>query len=833
MKTAELAHSLAMMRATLESTTDGIVVTDGDGRITDFNQNFVEMWRASSALMDAQARPQLAEVSSEHFDDPESFRDRVREIYASSPPSSYDLLKLRDGRMLERFSRAQFIDDRNVGRVWSFRDITEQRRAEHALRKHSEWLRVTLTGIGEAVITVDVEGRVTSLNPVAELLTGWSTDDAQGMSIEDVIHLINEESRQPVENPVSKSLREGRVVGPANHTVLIARDGTEHAIGDSAAPIRDVVGNVIGVVLIFRDVSDERKAELALHRAARTTRFLADSSAALARPADSESTLQRIADLAVPIFADWCAVDIRNADGTTRRVAITHNDPITLQLVRDLQDKYHARPNETRGRASLRTGVSQWVPEIPDSLLAATALDEESLQLIRGLGLRSYISVPLKARDGDTLGALTFVMAESGRTYVADDLRAAEDLANRASIAIENSNLVEALKESDRRKDEFLAVLAHELRNPLAPVRNAVEIMRAKAPPVAELKWAGDIIDRQVEQMTRLVDDLLDVSRISRGTIDLRIERIELSRVVADAVESCRPLIERRGHALSVILPPEPLFLNADPTRLAQILLNLLNNSAKYTERGGRIWLTATCEGAQVEIRVRDTGVGISASTLPRVFEMFTQVDRDLERSQGGLGIGLTLVKRLVESHGGTVEAHSPGLGKGSEFIVRLPVAADGPAHEAPRVGDREEEEPRTLPSHRILVVDDNRDAADSLAMILQMMGHEVGIAYDGVEAERRAAELQPSIVLLDLGLPKLNGYEVARRIKGTRTGDVVLVALTGWGQAEDRRRTREAGFDFHLTKPVESDALNTLLGDAHALHSDRVARHEPMTSDS
>jgi CheY-like chemotaxis protein/two-component sensor histidine kinase len=316
------------------------------------------------------------------------------------------------------------------------------------------------------------------------------------------------------------------------------------------------------------------------------------------------------------------------------------------------------------------------------------------------------------------------------------------------------------------------------------------------------------------------VDDLLDLSRISQGKIVLRKERVELAAVVGSAVEASRPLIEKWGHELTVTLPPEPVLLEADPVRLAQVLLNLLNNAAKYTNQGGRIGLTAEREGEAVLVRVKDTGIGIPAEMLPRVFEMFTQVEQSQERSQGGLGIGLTLVQRLVQLHGGTVEAHSDGPGKGSEFVVRLPVA--GPARARGPQGAADGGQVVAPPACRILVVDDNRDAADSLAVLLRMMGHEVHTAHDGLEAVGAVAVLQPDVVLLDIGLPKLNGYEVARRVRQGRAEGVVLIALTGWGQEEDRRRSREAGFDHHLTKPVELAALQQLLAATNPTEPER-----------
>ncbi len=556
---------------------------------------------------------------------------------------------------------------------------------------------------------------------------------------------------------------------------------------------------------------ERKRAEQARETSEQTTRFLANASAALADLTDYESTLQKVASLAVPRFADWCAADIQEPDGSVRRLAAAHVDPEKVELVRELDRKYPSLASKMRGaRQVIKTGESEWAISIPDELLVTHTQDEEHLLIVRNLGLRSYICVPLKSRSS-VLGALTFVSAESGRVYREDDVRAAEDLAHRAVIAIENANLLATLKEASHRKDEFLAMLAHELRNPLAPIRNAVQIFRAKSPPSPELQWATELIDRQVSQMTRLVDDLLDVSRITRGKIELRKESVDIATVVNNAIDISRPLIEKWGHRFTVAIPPHPILLEADSTRLTQVVSNLLNNAAKYTAPGGRIELAVERDGDHVLIRVKDNGIGISPEMLPRVFEIFMQVDRAIERAEGGLGIGLTLVKRLVEMHGGTVEARSAGAGQGSEFAVRLPISQGIQNAETQKLGGKQEVPPP--PARRILVVDDNRDAADSLGMLLRLTGNEVHTAHDGLEAVGAVATFQPDVVLLDIGLPKLNGYEVARRLRQEEGGaNRLLIAMTGWGQDEDRNRSREAGFDHHLTKPVEFKALQKLL---------------------
>ncbi len=369
----------------------------------------------------------------------------------------------------------------------------------------------------------------------------------------------------------------------------------------------------------------------------------------------------------------------------------------------------------------------------------------------------------------------------------------------------------EALKDADRRKDEFLATLAHELRNPLAPLRNGLQILRLSRGDAAAADRAMGMMDRQLGQMVHLVDDLLDVSRITRGKLHLRRDRVELAAVVRNAVEASRPLVEAAGHRLAVSLPPEPVHLDADPTRLAQVLSNLLTNAAKYTERGGDIRLAAERRGDGVVVSVRDTGIGIAAEHLPRLFEMFSQVDSALERSPGGLGIGLALVRGLVEMHGGTVEARSEGRGRGSEFVVRLPLPGDPPA--GPARADDDSGPAAARPRRRVLVADDNRDAADSLAEMLRLFGHEVHAAHDGREAVEAAAWFRPEVALLDIGMPRLNGYEAARLIREQADRRrVVLVAVTGWGQEDDRRRGAEAGFDAHLTKPVAPADLDRLL---------------------
>jgi signal transduction histidine kinase/DNA-binding response OmpR family regulator len=384
------------------------------------------------------------------------------------------------------------------------------------------------------------------------------------------------------------------------------------------------------------------------------------------------------------------------------------------------------------------------------------------------------------------------------------------DISERKRLEEDLRQVAAELSESDRRKDHFLAMLAHELRNPLAPIRNAVEFLRLVAGDADDVKSAAELMDRQVVQMVRLVDDLLDVSRISRGKIQLRMDRVELVSAITDVVEATRKFAASMELDLTTSFPSQPLFLNADPTRLAQLVGNLLHNASKFTPSGGRVSLTVEQGNERAVLRVRDTGIGIAADQLPHIFEMFVQADSSLERSQGGLGIGLTLVKQLVEMHGGTVEAFSAGAGMGSEFVVQLPIDKDASICQ-------NQQPSNSIPSSklvgRILVVDDNRDSAESLAALLKLNGNTTQTAFDGLKALEVGATFCPDVVLLDIGLPELNGYDVARKIREQPWGrNIVLIALTGWGKEEDRRRSSEAGFNSHLVKPVEFAQLNALL---------------------
>jgi signal transduction histidine kinase/ActR/RegA family two-component response regulator len=479
----------------------------------------------------------------------------------------------------------------------------------------------------------------------------------------------------------------------------------------------------------------------------------------------------------------------------------------SLAESKDLHTLQHCLTANRHGEQRWEAGWS--LPEVVRDyqILRLVVLEFLQENLERPLAYRELLAIGLALDEALAASVVMYVHGREQHQRALEDQRAEQEKHAHEQL----QKQADALQQADRRKNEFLAMLAHELRNPLEPIRNAVEIVRVQGPAAPDLHWARGVIDRQLTQLTSMVDDLLDVSRIARGKIRLQKEPIDLASVVQQAVETARPLIDCRKQALAVSLPDEPLWLEADAPRLTQVLVNLLTNSAKYTEVGGRIWLEVERDGLGAVLKVRDTGIGIAAEQLPFVFEPFVQEDRAAERAYGGLGLGLSLVRSLVELHGGKVEVFSNGPGQGSEFVVHLPLLGALPATGASR-----RDKPKASakgPARRILVVDDNYDSADSLALLLRFAGHEVRTAYDGRMALEAARAQAPDVVLLDIGLPGTDGHEIARRIRHELgLFQALLIALTGYGQEEDKRRSHEAGFNAHLVKPVNLEELRFLL---------------------
>ena len=545
--------------------------------------------------------------------------------------------------------------------------------------------------------------------------------------------------------------------------IVIERpDGSRWTALAHATPFHDEAGRVAGAVSLLLDITEQRQA----------ARVMADARAY------AESIVDTVRE---PLLVLDGELRVKSASRSFYRV-------------------FGVTPQETGNRLVYELGNRQW--DIPALRKLLTEIlpqntmfnDYEVEHTFPTIGHRTML---LNARR---------LYREENQTELI--LLAIEDITFEKEAEKRAYELMIQLKDADRRKDQFLATLAHELRGPLAPLRNMLEIMQRAKDDGHLFQQARDTMERQLRQLVRLVDDLIDVGRITRDKIELRKERIELASVIQQSVEACRPLAECANLQVSATLPPEPIYLYVDPVRLAQVFSNILNNACKYTEPGGRISLVAERQGSDVAVTVKDTGLGIPPDKLDSVFEMFTQIDRTLECSQGGLGIGLTLAKRLVEMHDGTISAHSEGPGAGSEFVVRLPILIGTPKAETPKPTAEQ-----TAPPRRILVVDDYTDAASSLALLLKITGNETHIANDGLEAVEAAEKFRPDVVLLDIGLPKLNGYDACRRIREQPWGqNMVIVALTGWGQEEDRRRSKDAGFDGHLIKPVDYAALMKVL---------------------
>ncbi|QDT54184.1 Aerobic respiration control sensor protein ArcB [Caulifigura coniformis] len=797
------------------------------------------------------------------------------------------------------------------------------------LQEQKERLRVTLASIGDAVISTDAGCRVEFLNPVAEKLLGWTNAEAVGQPLVNVFRIIDEWTREPAENPAQRALADGTIVSLANYTILVAKDGAERRIDDSAAPIRDADGGVIGCVLVFRDVDEQRQTERYRNTRLAITQFLNQSPSIDVACA---GTLERICD-----DLNWEAGFFWAPNGDPGLLRCRYSWRHTDGDIHEFENASRGaafEPGESLPGSVWQSGQPAWIHEISDDpgfVRRAAAINA---------GLRSSFACPIRSRDRtiavieffsrrsrpkdanllevigtiagtlgqfierieaenqlresqarlqavldhapamiylvdaddrfllinrrwrDVLGLTNEQVAgrkldeffppeiveqfsannrkvlateqpaefeesviQDGRLRTYISIKAPFRYGAAQSLAVcgistditERKQAEESLRQADRLKDEFLATLAHELRNPLAPIRNSLQLLKIADLDLETGVWAREVIERQVDHLVRLVDDLLDVSRVTRGKIGLRPQPIELGDVIASAVETVQPLIALQHHRLAVEIASGSLKVNADPTRMTQVFGNLLTNAAKYTDESGEISVDVREVVGQAVVTVRDNGIGIAPDVLPHVFDLFVQAQNPSTKAQGGLGVGLTLVKNLVELHGGSVAARSAGLGQGSEFVVMLPLMSATDIAAVSLV-DAQPVPRRTASRLRILVVDDNLDAATTLATLLQRQGHDVGVAHDGLAALDIVASDPPDLVFLDIGMPAMDGHEVAARIRSTPGLEkVVLVALTGWGQEGDRRRTRDAGFDHHFVKPPEPRAVETLIDELAA----------------
>ncbi len=784
----------------------GIAVTALDGSFRDANPKFCDMLGYS---LEELRRMTVLQVT--HADDVDATRTEIRRLLKGN--ADYYALEKRylrkDGSAVWGNTRVSILRQ-DTGRPEQFIGVVEDITA----LKQTEQLRSRLAAVIEssddAIITKTLEGIILTWNPGAQRIFGYAAHEIVGKPVT-VLMPPDHVNEEPA---ILERLRRGERI-EHYETVRMRKDGERIDISLTVSPIRDGLGRIVGASKIARDITRQKRAEEALREQSRVLELLDAAGRVIASKLDLQAVLQTVTDIATAVTGATYGAFFYN-------------------IINERGDAYRlyalsGAPREAFEHLGMPRNTPVFQPTFAESrVVRAADITRDSryghMELHRGmpeghLSVKSYLAAPVLLRSGEIAGGLIFGHPEAA-VFTDRSEQLVVGIAAQAAIAIENARLYEAgqleiarreraeasLRAADRRKDEFLATLAHELRNPLAPIRQAVSIAQSELATPDQRRWSHGVIDRQIRHMSLLLDDLLDISRITHGTLQLRIEQIELSAVTRAAVETARPLIDRKHHSLTVDLPPAPVRLWADPVRLAQVLSNLLTNSAKYTDPGGHISLRARSADEEVSIEVSDTGIGIPPDALGDIFKMFSLVRTTGERSDGGLGIGLALSKGIIELHGGRIEARSDGPRRGSTFTVRLP---NRPPQYAGQMSRTAPACSTAIRSRRVLIADDNRDAAETLAVLLEMRSHTVTLAHDGREALEGFNAFMPDVVVLDIGMPGLNGYEVARQIRSQSVGQAVtLIALTGWGQESDKARARAAGFNYHFTKPLQPEEL-------------------------
>jgi PAS domain S-box-containing protein len=665
------------------------------------------------------------------------------------------------------------------------RDITERKRAAAALAAQREWFRVTLASIGDGIIASDPEGRITFMNGVAETLTGWANDSAHGMPLADVFHIVNETTRQRVDNPFGLVMRSGHILGLAHHTLLISRDGTERPITDSAAPIRDDAGRILGVVLVFRDFTEQRRAEEAI--AEQREWF--------------ETTLESIGDGVI-------ATDVRGRVVFMNPVA-EHLTGWRMETARDRSctEIFDIVNESTRRR--VENPVTRVLQEGVVVGLANHTL------LIAADGTERPIDdsgAPIRNRDGRIVGVVLVFRDVSERRRA--DVERESAAADRERLLFAERTARAEAERANRLKDDFVAMVSHELRTPLNAILGWTELLRRQSADAAIRERALEVIIRNTRLQTQLISDLLDISRIVAGKLRLDLQGVDLASLIESAIETVEHAARAKGISIDRDLDTSIAPIAADPARLQQVAWNLLSNAVKFTPKDGRVRVTLRQTGALAEIVVRDNGAGIRPDFLPYVFDRFQQADASRARRFGGLGLGLSIVKNLVQFHGGTVRVESAGEGHGATFTVGLPLAAPPELREqalAPAEAAESITQGVSLEGIRVLVVEDEQDAAEFVKQLLESYGAAVVIAMTAREALDSISTTQPDILISDVGLPEMDGYEfleLVRQRDAADGGGIPAIALTAFARSEDRTRAMIAGYQAHLSKPVESTEL-------------------------
>lgn len=756
----EAEQAQAHLAAIVASSSDAILSKTLRGIITTWNASAERIFGYTADEMIGQSILRLIPPDRQYEED-----QILARLKAGERIEHYETVRQRkDGQHIDVALTISPIADRHgtiIGASKIVRDITERKRAEQALRESEQRFQLAALATNDAIWDWDLKTNRIWWNEGAQTLFGYAPEQV-GSNVSWWHENLHPDDRDRVIAGLHAVIDDSAAFWREEYRFRRA-DGSDVFVFDRGYVIRDEAGKALRMIGAIQDLTERKRAEELLLKHTRQLALITD---------------------AAPVFIAHCDAESR------------------FKFVnKAYAQRFDLRPEECIGK-SLAEIVGQ---------AAHQAFSKYINTVLRGEPVEFDLTVPY-AVIGDRFMHCSYAPELDADGKVIGFVAALVDITERKRIEEALRSSEETLKEADRRKDEFLAMLAHELRNPLAPIANAVHLLRHERSENPTQLEARAIIERQTARLARLVDDLLEVSRITTGRIRLHMEQVEISGIVERAAETVRPLVEQHRHTLSISLPPNPIWLSADAARMEQVLVNLLNNAAKYTDDGGRIELTAQAEGNDVVLRVRDTGIGIPPDLLPRVFDLFTQSERSLDRSHGGLGIGLSVVQRLVSMHGGTVTAKSI-VGEGSEFTVRLPAARPVLTH---RQAPLHQTDDRTVRPLRVLVVDDNVDAAQSLAMLLEVSGHVAWLAHDGLAALEAASSYRPHVVLLDIGLPKLDGYAVAARLRNDPLHrDALLVAMTGYGQAADRERGREAGFDHHLVKPVDFANVEQVLTEA------------------
>lgn len=800
-----MAQARAYAERIIDTIGEALVVLGADMRVQSANRVFEDLFGLPVGSYTGRLLSELPGADWANS----NLIERLRALMATETPFARIEVQHRGGdgvgRTLEVTARKLVFGDGPDAVLVALADITTHRQSEAALAESQQFLRSSLDALTAHIAVLDESGTILEVNEAWRQFSSENGLTGDPCAVGDN-YLAACESGEADCNSEARAVTQGiRAVinGVVPHfTLEYACHSPEQERWHQMHATRFVGPNGVRVVVAHENTTDRHLTVALTQMRSDQLKHLADVSSHVHLATDVRSVVAVITQQALQLLDANQAVTIVLPDAESPG---THAAAFTDKYV---DWRQHNFPADGSGFFSSRYQLKLPL-RLSRAELAAHPHWAEFAADQSGPPLSGLMVAPLLGRDGRDLGLLQVSDRVKGE-FSEDDANILGQLAQMAAVAIENARLYDRLLQADRQKNEFLAMLAHELRNPLAPIRNAVEILRRAPDQPDRIRSVQGIVDRQLSQMVRLVDDLLDVSRVSRGQIMLQKEPTALADVMRQAVETCRPVVEASQHSLTVDLPETPLILDADPTRLAQILSNLITNAAKYTPANGQI----TVRGAEVDgeavVRVEDNGVGLPPAMLTKVFEMFTQVDTSLERSQGGLGIGLTLVQRLTELHGGRISAKSAGLGQGATFILTLPLLPMSkllPTEPSPAAATSTE-------PLRILIADDNEDSAASLAMMLSLLDHEVQTAGDGQEAVEIAERFRPQVVLTDLGMPKLNGYEVAQALRQRPWAEqTLLVALTGWSQDEAKSRAADAGFHDHLVKPIDFATLAKILG--------------------